>query len=548
VITLFPNSGVNTGELGSHTHSITCTLSGLAAYAHLTGDREVADRVRAFHRLGLSTIRDELGWSIENTTDTSDRGEGNNTGDLIETAIMLGHLGDFGGYADAARILRGHLLPAQLTDTAWMANLPDAPDDSDRNVADRIRGAFGFPAPYGHQPDGWHSVSFNLDIVGGAVSSLAFAQREAVRRTEDAFVIALPIDHDGPDGQVRVKAGPRSLELIINSKAAGELRLPLPHWASRDDVAVTPAGRAWSVDDAGTTIRVAPVPAGSRTMITIGTADRTVHLGHHRRDIRARLRGDQVVGMDDHGNSLSFFPRYDPPPLPAAGEVVRWDFTRTKGGVIRAADGLARHDLHLAGGARTVRADGPPAGRALELPGPGAFATAGYPPDLNFGAEGLSLAVWLRTTMTGVGRVISKGSFGWTPGYFLSVGHGGDGRVGFGLGGGSIWGAGGSVEVSTAEARIDDGAWHAVVAAFDGASRTLRIVVDGEAQTLRKRPGTDGWVSGDTLRLPDGAPAIGASPLALTVGSHLGREEWFTGQVGGLRLFRGAADPAAAMG
>ena len=140
---------------GGHTHSITCAMSSLAQLADLTGDVGLMGRVRAFYDVGLKEISDDLGWSIENGAPAAnpDRGEANNTGDILETALILGKWGDANAYHRAERILRGHLLPSQLRDTSFIIEPPN-PDGVDglRDLARRHHGAFGFPAPYGHHP------------------------------------------------------------------------------------------------------------------------------------------------------------------------------------------------------------------------------------------------------------------------------------------------------------------------------------------------------------------------------------------------------------
>ena len=138
---------------GSHTHSTTCVMSSLAQLADVTSDSQLMERVRAFYDHGLWSIRDALGWVIENSNINSDRGEINNTGYIVETALILGHHGYPQYYEDAECMLRGHLLPSQLRDISFIEK-PDNTENEDgkREIARRIRGAFGFPAPYGHQP------------------------------------------------------------------------------------------------------------------------------------------------------------------------------------------------------------------------------------------------------------------------------------------------------------------------------------------------------------------------------------------------------------
>ena len=113
----------DTGRFGDHTHSTTCVMSSLAQLADLLNDTPLMERVRAFYNRGLWEIRDQLGWVIESSAPDAppERGEANNTGDVLETALILGRWGYAEAYDDAERILRGHLLPSQLRDVSWIA-------------------------------------------------------------------------------------------------------------------------------------------------------------------------------------------------------------------------------------------------------------------------------------------------------------------------------------------------------------------------------------------------------------------------------------------
>jgi hypothetical protein len=511
-------------------------MSGLANYAYETDDAEVMGRVGAFYRLGLSMIRDEFGWSAENKDQDHDIGEANNTGDILETALLLGHSGDTAAYADAARILRAHLLPAQLTDSSWMFTPSNPWDDSERNVADRLRGAFGFPTPYGHLASTHKGVSFNLDIVGGSVTSLVFAHKAAVRRDRDRLVVALPIDHDSDLATVSVDGGSH-LEVRVAPKRAGNVEVALPEWVDAEDVSVRGA-RKWEISADGASVVIRGVTHTMTVTVTMPAVERTVHLGHSRRDIRALMRGDTVQAMDGFNQDLTFFPDYpDDRADQARGEVVRWSFADVAGSVVEADTGLARHRLTLLGGATAEPLPGAPGGHALHLGGDGAMATAGTPTDLNFGTAGFSLSAWVRTSMEGRGRIVSKGSFGYTPGYFLSVGHGGNGHLGFGVGGGAIWWGGGAIETTSAEPVVGDSTWRHVCATYDGRAREVRLYIDGTAVRQTQTGGTVGHVFGNVLRHRETSPAIAASHLALTVGAHVDRRELFVGEIADLRLF-----------
>ena len=118
--------------------------------------------------------------------------------------------------------------PSQLRDISWIPASP-ATDDGTTDVAARLRGAWGFPAPYGHAPLGLPAIKFNLDIVGGTTASL---------------------------------------------------------------VEVAASGR-WSDE---------PMP---------DAPEHEIELRHRTRTIRARLRGHEVVAMEDVGADLTFFPPLD---------------------------------------------------------------------------------------------------------------------------------------------------------------------------------------------------------------------------------------------
>ena len=199
VVDAFPPDGsFRADALGTHTHSITSTLSSLAQLAEAQADDAHFDRVRAFYGNGLWQIRDELGWAIESTAPDSnpDKGEGNSSADILETALILGRHGDASPNDGVERIVRAHLLPSQLRDVSWIPTSAGA-DDGTTRVADRLRGRWGFPAPYGHDPIGLERIKFNLDIVGGVVASLAevAAARPWIPEPDDAAVTELELRH-----------------------------------------------------------------------------------------------------------------------------------------------------------------------------------------------------------------------------------------------------------------------------------------------------------------------------------------------------------------
>ena len=320
-----------TEHFGSHVHSTTCVLSSLAQLAECTGDAGLMQRVKRFYDGGLWDLRDQIGWSIEVSTRPTRcrRGEANNTGDLIETALILGRWGHPEYYADAERMLRSHLLPAQLRDVSFIVE-PDNPEgvDGKRAVAHRLRGGFGFPAPYGHEPLGiWQSdkprIGFNTDIVGGVVGSLAAAYQAVVRRDEAGHWVDMLFDCE-TDG-LAVQSPYTHPRLAVKVKRAGALRVRVPPWLGgmgpqeAQETRRGGNGRGGPQEaqgglrdgDCGGYVVIEEPPVGCWIGFAFDLPVCETTLTWRDSAIRARLRGDEVVAMDNFGTDLTFFPPFD---------------------------------------------------------------------------------------------------------------------------------------------------------------------------------------------------------------------------------------------
>ena len=296
----------------THSHSITCVLSSLAQLADLLGDGSLMLHVKAFCEDGLWAMRDELGWSPESTTQQeSDHGEANNSGDILETMLILGRWGFAEYYHDAERILRGHLLPSQLRDTSFIIDPPN-PDGVDglHNVADRHLGAYGFPAPYGHKSvgKGRGHLSFNMDIVGGTVASLCEAYREVVRVEQTGHWVNMLFDHE--TDAVRVRSPYGGDGLVVEIKQAGPLFLRIPPWVDHAQLQVVGAEAEPMLSNGYLFIAHPPVGAPIHIEFALPDCELTLSERLHIRPIRVQLRGDTVVAMENFGAELTFFEPY----------------------------------------------------------------------------------------------------------------------------------------------------------------------------------------------------------------------------------------------
>lgn len=301
----FPADGeCDLQRLGTHTHSITCVLSSLAQMADATQDAALMGRVKAFYDNGLRRISNDLGWSPENAGPDAnpDRGEANNTGDILETALILGRWGYTEYYQTAERLLRAHLLPSQLRDVSFIRQ-PANPNgvDAKRNVAQRHLGAFGFPAPYGHQPLGAKDISFNLDIVGGVVGSLCEAYREVARFNQHLHHINLLFEHETEAIKVQTYD---SGALQIQVKRTAPIMVRVPSGLQPSDIKVIGAAALPCLINGY--LYIAEPPKSPFT-VALPLLRQEIALHYKTRRIQAGLLGAHVQKMENFGEDLTYF-------------------------------------------------------------------------------------------------------------------------------------------------------------------------------------------------------------------------------------------------
>ena len=286
-------------RLGTHGHSIACDLSSLAQLADLTNDLFLLERVKIFYDNGMWDLRDQIGWVIEKTgesaIDRPDVGEGNSTGDLVETALILGRRGYPHYFEDAERMLRCHLLPSQLRDVDFIG---------DQQIAKRIRGGWGFPAPYGHEPlelDGFDAVRFHSDIVGGVVASLCEAYRGCTRFDDSGHHVDLLFDRE--TDAINVESNYTNKNFGVTLKQPGPLWIRIPSWADGDWTNIT----SCESRIVGEYLFISEPPVGLPIRIPYELPQRSFTLQHRNRNINVSLRGDSVDAMNNFGADLTFF-------------------------------------------------------------------------------------------------------------------------------------------------------------------------------------------------------------------------------------------------
>lgn len=287
---------------GSHTHSTTATLSSLAQLYQVTHEQRLLDAILAFMDNGLKDIALDVGWCTENTNRTDCVGEVNNTADIMETCLILGQCGIKGAYARAERILRGHYLPSQLLDTSFL------PDDDDKrhigryHMRERAKGAFGFPCPFGHEDHPGAAISFNWDIVGGAVGGLCEAVRGAVTRQDTLVSINLLFDRETEDVSFFSPYGREDTAVLRVKRAGLSARVRIPGGASawQTNIPDTYADGEW--------LYIGALPPGKACKIHFDFSGRKEQWRFRDQEYSVTWRGEEIVSCTSAGKRLCFFP------------------------------------------------------------------------------------------------------------------------------------------------------------------------------------------------------------------------------------------------
>jgi len=151
---------------------------------------------------------------------------------------------------------------------------------------------------------------------------------------------------------------------------------------------------------------------------------------------------------------------------------------------------------------------------------------------LDFGTGSLSAGAWFKTTMGAgsTGRLISKGHWGWTAGYALSIA---DGKVEFGVGGGTQIRS----TLFNTSSTFNDNNWHYAVGVHDVGTQTAKIYVDGVLQNITQVAGTCGTASSNSLNF-SGCTFLNASNTTVfTLGRSAAGAGLYTGSMDEPRVY-----------
>lgn len=300
----FDEDGRANEKAGWHVHSITATISSLALLAEVLDDPSMKSQVSLLYKGTFDgKIMTTMGWSKENLENDLDVGEINNTGDVMQTGLHLACWESPQYYEDVELMLRSHVIPSQLLDTEWIHQVLQPAGDFERDIPSRVRGAFGFPAPYGHQATGTDFLNFNFDITCGGVQALCMIAKKVVDKDLD-LIVNLLIDHTSPEIEIR-SLFPASNQVTIEVLTNQFCKIRIPDWidhksikASRDQKSIP------SRFDRGY-LQLGKGPAVFQ--MDFHASHRWTEEWINGRSYRVNWKGNQVIAMEPTGGFLPFF-------------------------------------------------------------------------------------------------------------------------------------------------------------------------------------------------------------------------------------------------
>lgn len=303
----FTKEGWLTEKAGDHGHSITATVEAILEYAILKKDQTMIDLCRKIYDNGLSSFRSDTGWCSELVSGNSGRGEMNNTGDLIQIALLLGKCGYTRYFEDAERFMRSHMLPAQLMDASTLPENADGTGDCLREIRNRATGSFGFPLVNDRFLPGERIDIATMDITAGAVQALCEFYNAIVDVKGNAISINLLFDIITP--HVIVKSDLPGLGNVqINVLSRGMLRVRAPYWKDYSGITALIDGvQVENLEISEGYLIFHDIRVNSLVTICFGVPEKVTKEALLEKEYTLKWMGSQVVAIEPEGLEQPLF-------------------------------------------------------------------------------------------------------------------------------------------------------------------------------------------------------------------------------------------------
>jgi hypothetical protein len=309
----FPADGILRLQGKDHGFELAAETNALAEMGTLLGNNYVMERVKARIDNGLAQIMCTNGWFPERLGTESDVGEGNNTAEIVEACLLMGDWGWTDYYGIAERYTRAHLLPSQLLEVSMIPSSPSSPSrDGEARVRERVQGAFGFPAPYGHlaTKNPYLNGAFMFDIVSGVIACLAEVRQHCYLTRNNSHYINLLFDIENENISLKSPYHDDHMMTVI-VKRPGDLFIRQPNWMNLSHIKAQATGKRLTIQPAGGYFSISSPPLNDEIKIFLPLPIYETTEELNGRTLKTLWLGDSIAGMDSMGTQYPFFPEIE---------------------------------------------------------------------------------------------------------------------------------------------------------------------------------------------------------------------------------------------
>jgi hypothetical protein len=226
----FSDDGEMLEQAGTHIHSITSSLSGVADYAFSTENTGYIAKLERMlaHPKGMPLVVSSFGWVKEQIrVEGEKQGEVNQVGDMLQLYIAFAENVDSARwYGLAETFMRGGILPAQVTANYFAVPLTEPKNDLETDGRRRMIGGFGFPMPASHLRFPFIAPN-SVDITQGAGQAICVFREHIAMKSEQGLDINLLFSTDNAVAHITSELPVRGRVEII-PRVSGLLRVRIP--------------------------------------------------------------------------------------------------------------------------------------------------------------------------------------------------------------------------------------------------------------------------------------------------------------------------------
>ena len=308
----FSPEGLIKDEAANHVHSITSSLSGILSYALFTGRNDLYEHVKKVVSVGLRNATSTYGYIKEQLWISSEQGESNQVGDMIQIQLMLAQ-NEYPAfrYSRAEKYMRGGILPAQvLTADGYTRETENPADDAHFNMQSRAIGGFGFPNPGTHLTTE-HCELNTIDITQGAVQGICAFMKNIVTCSDGKILMNLYFDADNDAAEVE-----SGLPLVgyakIKVKKPGLFAARIPDNIAKGSFAVSVNGGKTEYENIDGYAHIGCINAGDEIIIefTPEHFKRCEYICHKRYEVE--WFGEQACGIEPEEGLYPLFGEFPP--------------------------------------------------------------------------------------------------------------------------------------------------------------------------------------------------------------------------------------------